>query len=177
MNLDLSLWLIPEKSQELRLQEQINHLAQKYSSFPFIPHLTVYYFGSCNLVEDIVAFIDKNQANLKQFTIDFEEVSHSQVFTKTIFAKYKISEPLVNLYSMFYQEYKKINDYQLAPHLSLIYKRDMKEADKLKEIASFQLEPQLTINRLYVIGKPGGTITQETDVRRWQVIADFRLDE
>jgi hypothetical protein len=52
----------------------------------------------------------------------------------------------------------------------------MIETDKPKEITSIHFEPQLTIDRLYLVKKPGGMITQEADIRLWEVMKEFKLD-
>jgi hypothetical protein len=104
MKKDLSLWLIPKKTQELKIQTKINALATKYDAYSFIPHLTVYYFGSYSLAQNIILFIQKNITRVKPFIIDYAGIDYSDVFTKTIYMKYKLNKPLLNVYTLVHNE-------------------------------------------------------------------------
>ena len=175
MNFDISLWLIPKKEQEKQIEKTINSLTIKYSVFSFIPHITIYHFGTISILNDINSFIDKKLAKTHRFNLDFERIDFSDIFTKTLFAKYKINTSLIDLYKTFHNKYKGIKDYQLTPHLSLIYKTNMNKGDKLKEAQNITLPLKITIDRLYVITKKNGDIKIDKDVLQWKIVHKLYL--
>jgi len=167
MNLDISLILVPIQKQENKIRETIDLLAEKYYFYPFVPHITVYHFGTTSLLNELIHFIDTSLGTAHPFNLELDNICYSDKFTKTLFANYKINSPLTHLYDTFHDEYKNIHDYQLAPHLSLIYKNNMKNEDKEKEIATLNLPKVLIIDKLCVITKENGSIVKEEDILQW----------
>jgi 2'-5' RNA ligase len=169
MNLNTSLVLVPTQEQENQIRKTIDTFAEKYHSYSFIPHITTYYLGMTSKLAEINNFIDVALHDVHQFDLELDDISYSDMFTKTLFANYKISSSLTALYNKFHCQHKGINDYHLAPHLSLIYKNNMKNEDKEKEIIGLSLPKKLIIDRLYVITRENGGIKEEQDVLQWKV--------
>lgn len=167
MSLNISLILVPAKEQEIKIRESINLLAHKYHSYPFVPHITVYHFGTTSLLDEITNFIDTKLTDIHPFSLEMDKIDYSDVFTKTLFATYKINSSLSHLYDTFHNQFKIISDYALTPHLSMIYKNGMKNKDKEREIAGLNLPKKLIIDRLYVITKISGSIKEEKDILLW----------
>lgn len=58
MQADVSICLIPKKSQEQELRKIIDQLADKYGAFPFIPHITIYNTGAKIKLNEIINAIE-----------------------------------------------------------------------------------------------------------------------
>lgn len=173
--MDISLWLIPKKNQQIKLQKHIDYLAQKYHSYFFIPHITIYHFPNRSDLNTIVDFTKNSLKNIKSFNIRFDKLQYSEAFTKTLYASFQLNKSLVYLYKLFYKQYREISDYKLIPHLSFIYKNNMKEKDKCQEIKIINMFPQLTIDRLYIITRENGTIKYDKDVLDWKISFEFKF--
>ena len=167
MNLDISLILVPIQKQENQIRKTVDLLAEKYHSYPFVPHITVYHFGTTSLLNELIQFIDTSLDSIHPFDLELDNICYSDKFTKTLYANYKINTPLTHLYTIFHDKYKNIHNYHLAPHLSLIYKNNMKNEDKEKEIAALSVPKYLTIDKLSIITKENGSIVKEEDILQW----------
>lgn len=173
--LDISIWLIPHKEQENELQTIINSLALTYQAFSFLPHITAYYLGNKMRVDKVITDIQEATKDIKPFTLTLDKISYSEQFTKTLFAEYLISPEFLSLYTKLKEKFYSFYPYELNPHLSLIYKNNMEEKDKLKVIKRLKIPQQLTVDRVMVITKEGSTITKEKDVLNWHVVFELRL--
>jgi len=169
MNPDVSIWLIPEKSQELMLQKTIDDLAQKYQACSFIPHITIYYLGTALSLNEVIKIVQEETAGVQPFSINFDAIKYSDIFTKTLYIQYKIDLPLKNFYEKLKNKMVKYFDYKLSPHLSLIYKNQLAGAEKQKLIAHLNYPEVLTIDRLLIITKNGSVIKKEKDVLSWKI--------
>ncbi|MBI4974018.1 2'-5' RNA ligase family protein [Candidatus Roizmanbacteria bacterium] len=171
---DISIWLIPEKKQEDSLQKTINDLATQYGTYSFVPHITPYHLENSLPLSQVITVIERVASEPHSITLDLEGIFYSEQFTKTFYARYRISPVLQSLYEKLQISFS-IHPYQLVPHLSLIYKNNMKEEDKLKEKARIQIPRRLTLDRLMIITKKGGPISQEKDVLDWRVVKEIKL--
>jgi hypothetical protein len=172
---DISLWLVPEKEQRDSLQTIINSLANKYHAFPFIPHITAYHWGTSTKLSTVISISQEIAQRTKPLVLNLDTISYSTQFTKTLFAKYHISPEFQVLYDEFHNKFYSIYPYDLNPHLSLIYKNNMNEENKKKEIERLHIPQQLTLDRIMIITREGSDITQEKDVTDWNVALDLLL--
>ena len=169
MKKDISIWLVPKIEQRQLLQEVIENLAQKYNSYPFIPHITVYYLGTSMRLKEAISIVNKASTGIKRFTVNAESINYSDIFTKTLFIQYSINEHLQNLYQKLKVRFQKYSDYSLNPHLSLIFKNGMSTREKEKEIKKIFYPKSLEIDSIMVITRNGTTITKEKDVLDWEI--------
>jgi hypothetical protein len=176
---DISIWLVPRKDQRDNLQKIVDELSSRHKSFSFIPHITVYHLsptdGYSSVSNEVIAIAKDVSENLKPITLSLETFSHSDEFTKTIFAKYSISSDLKILYNKFKIELYSKYPYELNPHLSLIYKNNMTTFDKEKEVAHVKVPKKLVLDTISIIVKEGGPIGQEKDVLDWKVMFEALL--
>lgn len=166
---DVSIWLIPKKEQEEELRKTIDILSQKYGAYSFIPHLTIYHLGTSLEEDKTIQIVSEETINVKPFTLEAETIKHSDIFTKTLYVPYQVAKPLLNMYERLRNRFQSIHNYALNPHLSLIYKNNMRVEDKEKEIGNIKYPQTLDIDRVMVITKEGSTITQEKDVLDWKI--------
>ncbi|MCS6956535.1 MAG: hypothetical protein NZM02_01660 [Patescibacteria group bacterium] len=179
--MDFSFWLIPEKNQKKFFQKIIDNLAQKYSSCSFIPHLTIYYIPPQNKknleIKTILKILKENFNSEEKINLQFSHLDFSDIFTKTLYCQMKTNQQLINLYDKFKKFFGNYSDYQLNPHLSLIYKNNMNVEDKKKEIKKLNsLIPKTIIfDKLSLIIRDKGHIKKETDVLDWKEIIEINL--
>lgn len=172
---DISIWLIPREGQREILQETINSMAKKYHAYTFIPHVTAYHLGTGDSLKDVISVIKNVSTKTKPITLKLKGIFYSEQFTKSLYAQYEISPNLQNLYNDFKSNFYSLAPYELNPHLSLIYKNNMNNEDKLKEINKLKLKPNLILDRIMVITKNGGSIITEKDILDWKISFDARL--
>ncbi len=172
---DISIWLIPEKKQESDLQKTINDLARQYETYPFVPHITLYHLKNSMPLHEILPVIKTCSKNVRPFYLDLEGLFHSDQFTKTLYARYRISGALQSLFDKLKKPFS-VQPYELAPHLSLIYKNDMNEDRKKQEEKRIKIPTRLLLDRVMIISKEGGPIVKEKDVLEWMVVDKFSLN-
>ena len=121
MRTAIAYWLIPTESARGFFGKVIADLAWKYDGPVFEPHLTVY-VGSdqAEVGEEIFSrgAIDCEPIQLKAI-----DVSYSDEFTKTLFVRFMSNAKLEQLSEIIRQASEAPWDYQLEPHLSLLYKK------------------------------------------------------
>lgn len=175
--MDFSFWLIPEKSQKDFFQKIINDLAKKYKSFSFEPHITLYHFENNQNQKEIINLLEENLTNANKIFVEFKKLDYSDIFTKTLYCQMKLNQKLINLYQKAKTVFSKFGEYQLNPHLSLIYKNNMKVEDKEKEIKKLiRLIPKKIIfDKLALIIREKGSIKKEKDILEWKEILNINL--
>jgi hypothetical protein len=166
---DISIWLIPSKDEENQISKEVIRLATKYNSFPFIPHLTAYYLAKSFELKQVLPIVRQVAASVSKFDLYFQELSHDNIFSKTLYAKYTASQELDAIYTLFKNEFYSKYPYNLNPHMSLLYKNSMDINAKNSEIFSIVIPNKITIDSIAVITKPGGAISTEKDVLEWRV--------
>jgi hypothetical protein len=156
------------------LQKTIDDLARRYGTFSFVPHITLYHLGTSLPLHEVLPVIKQCSEDIRPFHLDLEGLFHSDQFTKTLYARYHISNPLQELYDGLIKPFS-IHPYELAPHLSLIYKNGMDDDLKKREEKKIKVPLQLRLDRIMVITKKGDTIAKEKDVLEWKVVREFSL--
>lgn len=173
--MDISLWLLPKKEEEIALQRIIDDLASRHHAYPFLPHITVYYPGSVLTIETVMSVLKEAAVSVSPFTLSLEAVEYADIFTKTLFASYKDTEALQKIYTVFHTHFYKKAPYVMHPHMSLLYKNHMLIGEKEQEKSTLSLPSELSIDRIALITKPGSTIEKEADVLAWQVHTELFL--
>lgn len=167
--------LIPAKKHQQMLDDIIKSLAKQYNSCPFISHITLYagMFMEENLAKEIT---DRalNELPVRPFLIKNKEPHYSDIFTKTLYVDFIKNLPLEKIYQRLRKYFLKYSDFQLHPHLSLIYKNNMPVEEKIKVIKKLSIPPEILFDRIVII-TASKFITKETDVLGWKIIAIFNL--
>src|SRR5688572_7688796 len=117
----LTYWLIPAEPARSHFAAVISDLAARFDAPVFEPHMTVY--GTKMGEEDGGAVLERVVADCGSYSLRISGVGYADEFTKTVFVKFHPKEALSRL-SQNFQEASSIRDeYELHPHLSLIYKK------------------------------------------------------
>lgn len=168
MNTVYSVCLIPDKEGEAFLDSIIISLAQKYSTYPFIPHLTIYGATPASK-EKINKAVDVALKNIKPFIVKVNRLNYSDDFKKTLFIEFEMNKSLQKIHSTLRSKLKSYKDYLLNPHLSLIYKHNLPDEEKIKIINSLEMKKEFTFGRCAIISATRSLI-EETDVTDWQTV-------
>jgi 2'-5' RNA ligase len=117
----IAYWLIPTEPARSYFQNLVNDLAERYAAPEFEPHVTVHVGVDCTDTVDEV--LSKAGRNSKRIALQVLNVSSSSEFVKTLFVHFTPSAQLQQLNQRIRTAAQDSSDYQLSPHLSLLYKR------------------------------------------------------
>ena len=116
----IAYWLIPAEPAHSFFQDVIEDLARWHDAPVFEPHVTIYVGANdANAAEKALS-----KAAHEWQTIDLKAlgVNHSDEFIKTLFVQFKMNRKLRQLYQTIRNAAQDLSDYELNPHLSLLYK-------------------------------------------------------
>lgn len=128
----IAYWLIPAEPARSFFQGMINDLARRYDAPPFEPHVTVH-VGS-NRADAVDSPILQARDACKLIKLKALEIGHSSEFIKTLFVQFALNAELRQLNEMIRNAAQDSSQYELKPHLSLLYKEMLPAARR--ELAS-----------------------------------------
>jgi 2'-5' RNA ligase len=168
----LCYWLIPAEPAWSYFHSLIKELARRFGAPIFEPHVTIYVSDDTN--ENADAVLEKALKGRGGFRLAIRGVDFSDNFTKTVFAKFERDAELTRLSSDLRRASTAQNDYELSPHLSLIYKA-MAPDTKRNLIASIRLPfTEIHFDSVKAVISPA-KIEARADVEAWRVAAQQSL--
>ena len=114
-------WLIPAEPAHRFFQDLINDLARRYDAPVFEPHVTIYV--GANGTDAVKTELSKAAQDCKPIVLEAIGVNHSDEFIKTLFVEFRLSTKLLQLNQVIRSAAQDSSDYDLKPHLSLLYKK------------------------------------------------------
>ena len=117
----IAYWLIPSEPARRYYQSLICDLAQRYNAPQFEPHVTVHVGVDCTDAVD--EGLSKAARRCERIVLQALEVRGSSEFTKTLFVHFAMTPELHRFNHSIRTAVRDSSDYQLSPHLSLLYKR------------------------------------------------------
>jgi len=170
----LAYWLTPAEPARSFFAAKIAELATRFDAPVFEPHVTVYAAGMEN---DIPAqVLSRALANCDSFRLSIRNIQYSDKFTKTLFVQFEPSPSLSALSHAFQQASDLHDEYELNPHLSLIYKT-MTRSAKIEAAASVSLPfTRVLLDSAKAVICPA-RIESRRDVEAWRVAAVERVTE
>ncbi len=174
LNSKVSFWLIPSEEDRVFFQEIVDTLAQEYDAPAFAAHVTIY-SGECIPDESPDERIEKATRGVQRFSLKVDRLLYTDEFTKTLFVQFHPSAILSQISQTLHSSLKQPSNYNLNPHLSLIY-RHMSEASKKSLITSLRLpKSEVFFDEVRAISTPQKVQTRE-DVESWKEICRRKLD-
>ena len=170
----LTCWLVPAQPARSYFSSIIGDLAARFDAPAFEPHLTVYVTQMGN--ENAGELLKRVLADCGTYRLLISKIAFSDEFTKTVFVQFQSDEELARLSANFRRASASQNEYQLNPHLSLIYKTMPRETKE--EIASSLSLPfhEVLFDSAKAVISPTKIKSRE-DVEAWHVVATQRLSE
>jgi len=168
----IAYWIIPIEPTRSFFQSLINDLAQRYDAPRFEPHVTIHVGASCTDAVDGV--LSKAARGCERIVLHALEVSGSSHFIKTLFVQFALNTQSQQLNQSIRNAAQNSSDYQLNPHLSLLYKR-MSIRDR--HLLTYSIEVpfrEVTFDSLKAVRCISPTKSR-ADVEAWRVVATEKL--
>jgi hypothetical protein len=158
----IAYWLIPTEPARSFFQGLINDLARRYK-----PHMTIYVGSKPVEADEVIA---KAASGCRLVQAKVLKVCQSGEFIKTLFVQFALDIKLEQLNEIIRDAAQDSSDYQLNPHLSLLYKKmsilaRRELADSIKVPFS-----EVTFESMKAIRCVSPTWSR-ADVEAWRVVA------
>jgi 2'-5' RNA ligase len=171
----IAICLIPAKKDKLIFDVIIKTLANKYYTYPFIPHITMY--AGMHMEENRARLLINqifNEISLEPITADVAGLYYSDIFTKTLYVNFQINSALQNIHQLLKNKFGSYQEYLLHPHLSLIYKNKMPAKEKVRLKNKLSFPTKVRFDQIYIISS-SKHITDEADVLKWEIVMRKKL--
>ena len=168
----IAYWLCPAEPPRQHFAAIIEDLAARFDAPVFEPHMTVYVANADG--ENPGAVLQKVLDGLQPFRLAVSRLDYSDKFTKTLFVQFAPDAGLARFSEDLRSASASRVDYQLNPHVSLLYK-EMDQETKRRLAVSMTLPfTEVNFDRVKAIVSPA-EITSRTEVDAWRVVAEHRL--
>jgi 2'-5' RNA ligase len=168
----IAYWLIPTEPAHSYFQRLINDFAQRYNAPHFEPHVTVHV--GANSVDVVDGVLSKAAAVCEQIELQALEVSGSSEFMKTLFVQFAMSRQFAQLNQSIRTASQDSSEYQLNPHLSLLYKKISIQERRLLTHSIEVPFSEVVFNSLKAVRCISPTQSR-ADVEGWRVVAETSL--
>ncbi len=168
----VSYWLRPAAPERAQLSEMIRQLAHQFDAPVFEPHVTLY-SGPVESLERIDRVLRAAAGLGSEITLRSTDLAHSDQFTRTLFMEFAPEAGLISLAAELNRLSRPAGDYELKPHLSLVYAE--LAAERREELARSLVVPAtIRFASLQAVGTGGSTLSR-ADVETWQVWGEQSL--
>lgn len=170
----VAYWLTPAEPARSFFASTIAKLAARYGSPPFEPHLTVFARKKGNKNPEHILRVAL--AGYAPIRLSLREIQCSDEFTKTVFLQFERNSSLSRLEKAFKEASSSNDEYELNPHLSLIYKKTT-EQERVALVNSLHFPfNEVLFDSAKAIVSPARIGARE-DVESWRVVAAHPLTE
>jgi len=165
----LTYWLIPSEPARSYFRSLINDLARRFDAPVFEPHVTLYVTEPGN--ENPAGVLRETFRNIEPPRLSITAINYSGEFTKSLFLEFRPNELLASLNEKLRTASPSQHEYQLNPHLSLIYKT-MSPETKMELAKSLHLPlNEVRFDSAKAVICPA-KIESRGDVEAWRVVAE-----
>jgi hypothetical protein len=165
----LTYWLIPAEPARSYFNSLMRELAGCFDAPIFEPHVTLHVTDPGN--ENPAGVLKKAFRNIKPPCLSIIAINYSDEFTKTLFVEFRPDELLGGLSRKLRAGSASQREYQLNPHLSLIY-QTMSPATKMQLANSLRLPfDNVRFDSATAVISPA-KIESRADVEAWRVVAE-----
>jgi hypothetical protein len=164
----IAYWLIPAKPARAFFRLLIEDLARRHDAAVFEPHVTIHV--GANHLNAAETAVFKAARETEPITLKALAIDHSDEFIKTLFVQFATSAKLQKLNTMIRKAAQDSCEYELNPHLSLLYKTI--GATSRRELAnSIKLPfPEVFFDGLIAVRCISPT-RNSADVEAWRIVA------
>lgn len=168
----LTYWLIPAEPALSWFRSLIDDLARRLDAPVFEPHVTLYVTKAAD--ENPTGVLKNALDNLKPLRLSVAGLDCSEAFTRTLFVQFQPDPLLARLSEELRSASVSRLEYELNPHLSLLYKSMLPE--KKNEIMDSIRLPftEVDFDAVKAVLSPAKIETRE-DVESWRVVATQHL--
>lgn len=170
----ITFWLCPAEPARSELFAIIRDLAARFDAPVFEPHVTIYVTTAER--EDPAAVLTRVVKSRPSLRLATRGLDCANKFTKTLFIQFAPDTDLARLSDDLRRASASKNDYELNPHLSLLYK-EIDTETKCRLAASVALPFKgVFFDSVKAVISPA-TIRSREDVEKWRVVAERKLAE
>jgi 2'-5' RNA ligase len=164
----VTYWLTPAEPARSYFASVISDLAKEFDAPVFEPHVTLYVLPAAN--EQPARALETVIANLKPLRLSVAGIDYSDQYTKTLFVQFRPDPAVEKLLDKLRRTSISHREYELNPHLSLIYKKIPGET-KAQIAGSLGLPfDDVRFDSVKAVISPAKIESRE-DVEAWRVIA------
>jgi hypothetical protein len=168
----IAYWLIPSEPAHSFFQRIINHLARRYDAPVFEPHLTIYIGADRADAAEKALWDAARKCNpLGLIPIGTDQ---SDEFIKTLFVQFATSAELRKASDIICEAANDSSQYELKPHLSLLYKSLAAETRRELAASIDVAFSEVTFNAIKAVRCHSPTRTR-AEVDAWQIITEEKL--
>jgi len=168
----IAYWLCPAEPAREHLSLLIRDLGARFDAPVFEPHVTIYVTNAEH--ENPESILEKVVSHRALYRLGVRNLDYSEKFTKTLFVQFAPDAGLVRLSEELRRASSSADDYQLNPHLSLIYK-EMSTETKRELAASITLPfAEVMFDTVKAVLSPA-EIKSRNEVAAWRVVTERRL--
>lgn len=168
----LAYWLIPAEPARSFFQSLIIALAQRYNAPMFEPHVTVHVGANCT--DTIDGVLSEVAQDCERIALHVLKVSGSSEFIKTLFVQFGSNTRLQQVNQSIRNAARDSSDYDLNPHLSLMYKPISIQDRRLLERSIEIPFSEVAFDSLKAVRCVSPTRSR-ADVEAWQLLAEKSL--
>lgn len=170
----LAYWLIPAEPARSYFRSLICDLALRFAAPVFEPHATLYVTKAAS--ENPSGVLQSALLNLKPIRLSLAGLDCSDKFTKTLYIQFEPNAELQKLSEKLRAASASQCEYELNPHLSLIYKTMTPEA-KREVMNSLKLAlTEAAFDLVKAVISPAKIESRE-DVESWRIVATQPLTQ
>ncbi len=168
----VTYWLCPAEPERDQFTRMIGDLAARFDAPTFEPHVTIHTTNSER--EDPATVLEKIVKGRRRSRLHVRGVDYSDDYTKTLFIQLAPDTELTQLSEDLRRASVSPGDYQLNPHVSLLYK-EMDEETKRQLAASIILPfSDVSFSSVKAVVSPAEVRSRE-DVEAWRAVAECSL--
>jgi len=168
----IAYWLIPSEPAHSFFQRIINDLARRCDAPVFEPHVTVHV--GADQADAAEKALEKVASESELVRLTPLRIDQSDEFIKTLFVQFAMTAELRKINDVIRQAANDSSQYELKPHLSLLYK-NLAPATRSQLAASIKVPfSELSFDSLQAIRCVAPTQTG-ADVEAWELIASKML--
>ena len=164
----IAYWLIPAELAHSFFQRLIKDLARRYDAPFFEPHVTIYV--GANDANAAGKALSKAAREWQTINLKALGINHSDEFVKTLFVQFAMNRKLRQLHQTIRNAAQDLSDYELNPHVSLLYKNIPATARRELADSIKVLFAEVTFDSLKAVRCISPTRSR-ADVEAWRVIA------
>ena len=163
----VTYWLLPRSEDAARYKAVIQNLAGASGGRVFEPHLTL------GTLHERASNLSSVISNLKALTLSPLEIDGTDVFTTSLFLRFKPSDAVLAARSAFETLDGFRSGRTFDPHISLHYGAPPRDARARSDVQQL-LKAQVTFDRLVAVSVEL-PITRLEDLDAWRVLDSFEL--
>lgn len=168
-----ALWYMPEIKQCEELKALIEGIANKCEADAFLPHMTGY-SGLYERRDELIKEVRQVFSEIKPFEMQISGTHCSNRLFESFFIQLKPTEQLQQIAAQFGQMHCGNPNYQLNPHISLLYKEmSLEEKRALANETTIPWQ-KLYFDQVWVVS-PGDPIRLWRNMTQLQIHYKYRL--